>query len=199
MTDYAILVSAISDVGYWSWWSEKLPAMFQLEFGGAQIHVPPEDRTKPPSSLLALRFLRPALVSFIRRSEDGGNLPADWARQLKEDKIEPFRISHDEFALGDDALFGEVIAQTAIEIVHFTDESGGKEVKLAFWAGPVGMRIEAAEVRPVLMTGEIELSTVASLHSAWWSYWGDYWSKRDTAEPFPKDFACEVTIPLKQE
>lgn len=199
MTDYSTLVSAISDVGYWRLWSERLPELFQLEFGGVQIYDPPQDKTQPPSSLVALRFLRPSHVGFIRRKSDADSLPPDWPHRLKEEKIDPFGISYDQFALGDESLFSEVVDQTESEIVHFTDQSGGKEVRLAFWAGVAGMRIEAAEVRPVLMSGEVQLSTIASLHGDWWSYWREYWKKRDTPEAFPKNFACEVTIPLDQE
>jgi len=118
---------------------------------------------------------------------------------LKEEKIDPFSISYEQFALGDDALYSEVIEQIASEQVHFTDRSGGKDVKLAFWAGVAGIRIEAAELRPVLMSGEVQFSTIASLHGDWWSYWRDYWRKRGTAEELPSDSSCEVTIPLKQE
>jgi len=61
------------------------------------------------------------------------------------------------------------------------------------------MRIEAAELRLFLMSGEIQLSNVALLHSDWWSYWKEYWKKLDTTEALPKDYACEVTIPIKQD
>lgn len=33
----SILESAITDVGYWRWWTSDLPNSIQLEFGGAQI------------------------------------------------------------------------------------------------------------------------------------------------------------------
>jgi hypothetical protein len=199
MIDYSTLVSVISDVGYWRWWSERLPELFQLEFGGVQIYVPSDDKTKPPSGLLALRFLRPSRVSFIQRKIGTDGLPPDWPRQLKDEKIEPFGVSYDQFALGDDALFSQILGQTVSEQVHFTDSSGGEQVKFAFWAGVAGVRIEAADVRPVLMSGETQLSTIASLHGDWWSYWRDYWKKRETADALPVDYACEVTIPLKQE
>jgi hypothetical protein len=199
MSDYSTLVSAISDVGYWRWWSERLPERFQLEFGGVQIYMPPKDKTQLPSGLLALRFLRPSSVSFIRRTGAGDGLPSDWPRQLKDEKLKPFSVSYEEFALGDDSLFDEVVGQIESEIVYFTDALGGKNVKLAFWAGNAGIRIEAAEIRPVLMSGEVPLSAIDALHENWWLYWRDYWMRRETAEALPKDYACEVTIPLEQE
>ena len=101
--------------------------------------------------------------------------------------------------LNDDVLFNEVVSQTKDEISHFKENSGGRDVKLAFWSGAAGMRIEAAELRLFLMSGEIQLSNVALLHSDWWSYWKEYWKKLDTTEALPKDYACEVTIPIKQD
>ena len=199
MKDYSTLVSAICDVGYWRWWSENLPKQFQLEFGGVQIYSPSEDKAEPPYGLLALRFLRPSRVSFIRRKIASDDLPTDWPRQLKEEMIEPFGLSYDQFAFGDDALYGQILGQVLSEQVHYIDDSGSRDVKLAFWAGPVGVRIEAAEVRPVLMSGEVQLSSIASLHNEWWSYWREYWKRRGTADALPKDFACEITIPGKQE
>jgi hypothetical protein len=199
MADYSTLISAISDVGYWRWWSEGLPELFQLEFGGVQIYVPPQDKAKPPTGLLALRFFGPSLVSFIRRTAAADDLPPDWPRELKEENIAPFGVSHDQFALDDETLLRQVLDQVVDEQIHFSNGSGSKDVRFAFWAGAVGVKIEAAEVRPVLMTGEVSLSTIESLHGDWWAYWRDYWKKRGTAAAFPKDFACEVTIPLKQE
>ena len=29
-----------------------------------------------------------------------------------------------------------------------------------------------------------------------WDYWRVYWERRDRKDPLPKDYACEVTIPV---
>jgi hypothetical protein len=36
-----VLESAISDVGYWTWWIAHLPDTFQVEFGATQLWSPP--------------------------------------------------------------------------------------------------------------------------------------------------------------
>ena len=41
---------------------------------------------------------------------------------------------------------------------------------------------------------EIEL-----LSRKWWEYWKNYWRLRGTRDALPKDFACEVTIPVDKE
>jgi hypothetical protein len=130
----------------------------------------------------------------MRRSTDVEFLPADWPRLLQENKLDSTGISYDEFALNDDEHFSEVISKAQSEIPHFTSDRSGK-IRLAFWAGIVGLRVEADEMCPVLMSGETDLSTIASMHEAWWQYWRDYRAKRGTSEALPKDFACEVTIP----
>ena len=33
----------------------------------------------------------------------------------------------------------------------------------------------------------------------WGIYWRDYWDKRGTKEAYEKDYACEVTIPIKDD
>ena len=195
MPDYSKLVSAISDVGYWRWWAERLPDVFQVEFGGAQLYIPPEDKNKAPSSITSLRFFRPSYVSFISRKDKFLVIPDDWSRLLKEDKIEPFNITYDEFALNDAPVFQRVVSKIETESIHFQDKNGGKNIEFAFWAGIMGMKITAAEVRPVLNSGEVDLSEIETLHSAWWTYWQEYWEKREAVDALPKDYACEVTIP----
>ena len=66
------LAEAISDVGYWTWWAEKLPEVFQIEFGGSQLYFPATSPDTPPQSKVAVQFRQPTSVSFIARSEDPG-------------------------------------------------------------------------------------------------------------------------------
>lgn len=198
MADYSTLVSAIADVGYWRWWTERLPGLFQLEFGGVQIYSPPATEAVAPSSLLALRFLNPSRISFLTRAAGDSPSP-EWPHLLQSDQINPPSVSHDQFALNDDRLFDEVLSQVQNEVLHFSSDLGGTEVRLAFWAGEVGIRIEAAELRPVLMSGEVDLATIVSMHGDWWSYWKEYWAKRGTSKALPSDYACEVTIPTQPE
>jgi hypothetical protein len=198
MTDYSTLVSAIRDTGVWRWWTERLPDIFQIEFSGVQLYMPPEDKNKPPSSILALRFYRPSFVGFIRRKDGSKAIPQDWPSLMREDKLDLFSVSYDEFALGDEKGLKEVVSQIESEEVHFASEGGGKNICFAFWAYTIGIRIDAQDVRPVFNAGEVDLSSIEQLHSAWWTYWQDYWKKRETPEAYPKDYACEVTIPTER-
>ena len=197
MPDYSTLVSAITDVGDWRWWAENLPDSFQIEFGGVQFYEPPEDPSKPPRSTVALRFRNPSMIRFLRRGAPD-DLPGDWHLQLRDDKLEPFNVSHEEFAVGGH-IDPQIIASASDIIEFFSSPPAGKSIQLAFWAGPVGMHIEAEEIGIILMSGEISLERFNELHGDWWAYWKEYWKRRDTSDPMPKSYACEVTIPIKAD
>ena len=152
----------------------------------------------PPRSTIALRFRMPSTVSFLRRNISA-DLPEDWHLLLRDDKLEPFNLSHDDFVLGGEEIPAQMLAGASSEILYFSSVSAGKSVRLAFWAGPVGMHIEAEDLGIVLMTGEISLEQFDKLHGDWWAYWKEYWKRRDTTNPMPKSYACEVTIPIKAE
>ncbi len=192
---FDVLVSAITDIGYWRWWDEHLPESIQLEFGGVQIFDPPKDETKPPSSLLAIRCVSPSLVSFLTR-KGSTNLPNDWPQKLRQDQLEPFHFSHEgPFVLGNGVALDSVLGEVESTIKHFTTESKDSVIKMAFFAGPAGVLIEAKSIRLFLMTGEISLQQAVDMHKAWWTYWKDYWKRRETDKAYPHDPLCEVTIP----
>ena len=41
------------------------------------------------------------------------------------------------------------------------------------------------------LTGE-ELETA---NEKWWAYWQEYWKRRESSSPLPRDYGCDVTIP----
>ena len=40
---------------------------------------------------------------------------------------------------------------------------------------------------------------IEPLSRKWWEYWKYYWRVRGTRDALPKDYACEVTIPVDRE
>ncbi len=193
-----MIVSAITDVGMWRWWTAEFPKLVQLEFGGVQIYEPPEDPTKPPLCMVAMRFRRPKVVAFMRRAGDTA-LPADWYTLLHDDAIEPFALSFEKFALDDAAATAKLLEERTSEVEVFRNEDAAGAIHVAFWAGPAGVRIEAEALELVTMKGTLTPAALAELHGDWWTYWKDYWKKRGTPDALPQSFACEVTIPLKAE
>ena len=193
----AILEDAIADVGYWRWWAEGLPTVFQVEFGGVQLWNPPTEQNGPPSGVVALRFGNPTAVAFLTSLD--AELQLDWRTALHEDRIEPFSVSHDALTFQSEELLRELLAGCKSEYIVGTEADllvGDAPVKLAFRAGPVGLAVRANELTVISSSGEMSPEQIQQSSEAWWSYWREYWNRRETDDPLPKEFACEVTIPI---
>ena len=200
MSDYlATLEEAISDVGYWRWWAEAMPEIFQVEFGGVQLHFPPTVSDQPPNSVVALRFFEPSVVAFLTE-HDAQDVAQDWRLALHEDRVEPFSVNHDLFTLTSEDALREIVSGCRVEYVHGSDigsATAPDEVLLAFRAQQVGFVLRAKRMTVVAQPGELEPTQIVTAAGDWWEYWREYWRRRETDSPLPKDYACEVTIPLK--
>ena len=192
-----ILADAISDVGYWSWWTEQLPDVFQIEFGGTQLYFPPSSSGNLPQTQIAIQFRQPTAINFI--SKNSTNV-FDWADLLKEDKIEPPTISYGEFSFGDTELTKTLLLQVSHYRTYYgshpSAETLNEPFSLVFWCGDIGLSISAKEMKLLNHLGEIALPDIADINNKWWEYWRVYWDKRESNEALPKDYACEVTIPF---
>jgi hypothetical protein len=192
-----ILEGAIADVGYWRWWAEKLPNAFQVEFGGVQLWNPPTEDDGPPSGVVALRFGNPTVIAFLTSSE--ATLPTEWRFALHNDQIEPFSISHDALTLQSEELLTEILAGCTAEYILGSEHDlvqNTAPIKLAFRAGPVGLVVRAQDLTVITSSGNLTPEQIQQSSIDWWSYWREYWDRRETGSPMPKDYACEVTIPL---
>jgi hypothetical protein len=190
----SVLEEAISDVGYWRWWSESLPSLFAVEFGGIKLWSPPTAVDRPPSGIVGIGFKNPSLVAFIS-SDSADHLRPDWRIALHNDEIEPFGFFDDVFTLQDSALLGRTIEGCSLEYLVGSETNlyQASPSLLAFRAGPVGLivRGEQMAIQPFS-----EFSDVVKAREAWQGYWVEYWARRDTGTPMPKDYACEVCIPV---
>jgi hypothetical protein len=194
------LANAIADVGVWRWWDERYPKSFQLEFGGVQLWSPPQAKGRPPNGQYALRFARLISVSFLTAPR--AKVPRNWADALHADRLGPFNVGHDAFALRDPEAARQILAGTRRIETRF-----GKDPRelnwdkvpaiAAFWAPPVGCIVAARDMKLVSFSGEIPLTEVPAMSRKWWRYWKRYWRRKDSSEALPQDYACEVTIPVK--
>jgi hypothetical protein len=195
-----ILESAISDVGYWRWWAEKLPDVFQIEFGGVQLWNPPSKTGSPPSGIVAIRFNNPSVVAFLTKN-DAIDLPNDWKTLLHEDKIEPFNLDCENFTLCSEEEIEEIIKQCKPDFIIGGSEdllSINAPIKLAFLTIKVGIIVRAESMDIMSTSGIMSNEQIIESSTKWWEYWHQYWSCRDTPHALPKDYACEVTIPMKE-
>jgi len=196
---FSVLRRAVSDVGYWRWWTSDLPQAFQVEFGGALLRRSATDGTKS-GSLVALEFTDLGSVAFLTRAP--AEVLPDWPHRLAADTIDHFTLSYDQFALMDAARVHTIVAEAKrVDVYAGTDPRAtdwqAVGVALGFWAGPVGLSVAAQSFTVKDVQGPIALAEIQSMHDAWWEYWRDYWRRLSSGDPLPKDYACEVTIPLK--
>ena len=193
------LEEAISDVGYWRWWAEALPEIFQVEFGGVQLHFPPADSDHPPNSVVALRFFEPTVVAFL--TEEGAkHVDEDWRLALHEDRVEPFSVDHELFTLTSEDKLREIVSGCRIEYAYGSElvtSATDNSVFLGFRAQRVGFVVRAKRMTVVAQPGELDPDQIVTAAGDWWEYWREYWRRRETDAPLPKDYACEVTIPIK--
>jgi hypothetical protein len=174
MSEYlSALESAISDFGYWTLWTAILPAVFQVEFGGAQLWNPPNGEGQPPSSRIALRFRKPRLVYFLTLA-DGS--PSDWPDQIQRDELEPPSIDCDAFTLTAAEHCGQLVGK-AIAVRAQVGEPGitplpaAGEALLGFAAGPFGLVVAAESLGVINHHGELDAPAVLASNRKWWKYW----------------------------
>lgn len=198
-----ILGDAISDVGYWNWWAADLPGIMQLEFGGTQLYFPPTDPSTPPSTRIAIQFRHPTSISFLSRKQDN-NANVNWFDDLHQDKMEGPTCSHGEFIFTDQARMKTLLDEAkTIQTIHGYSPRDGlfrdENYKLVFWAGDYGCAVSSLEIKLLTKNGEIKLDEIPRVNSQWWDYWDRYWKLKSTKDALPIDYACEVTIPLKND
>ena len=202
--DWVVLEQAITDIGYWSWWTEYLPKGVQVEFAGVQLWSEEPQEGQPQRGTLALRFVQPISFSFLTRNKAIDDLPHNWPDLMQDDNLEDLpNIRYEGELHFNERDFVQRVLDAANRIdVRFgvhpkSEEFFDAPVILAFWAGDIGCAVAAQEMTIVNPSGEVSLEDIPELHQKWWKYWNDYWEVRGTDKAFPEDYACETTIPAE--
>ena len=68
---------------------------------------------------------------------------------------------------------------------------------VAATSGNVGFIAGGDELKLFGYRGLFKENDIKQLSEKWWEYWNDYWKKRGTESAYDKDYACEVTIPVR--
>jgi hypothetical protein len=196
-----ILESAMSDVGFWSWWTGDFDNSIQIEFGGVQLWSPPLDPGKPPNGQIGLLFRKPTFVAFLTRHAGDDPAPANWPTMMANDELGNVGVDNEAFTLTDiDRLKSIVDGAEAVDIRagdrQVLDTATAEDAFVGLWAGPVGIAIVAQSMSLVNHAGGIAPGQIARMHNQWWDYWKAYWKSKDTDSPMPRDYACEVTVPV---
>lgn len=199
MSDHlSVLEEAISHVGYWGFWAAGLPNVFQVEFGGVLLYFPARSPEVPPDNRIALSFRDPSLVAFLTAA-DATSVDSDWRIALQEDQHETFQVNPDLFTLTSETVLEAVAAGCTVEYLVGTDLNPRIHASaplLAFRAQEVGLIVRASEMAVITAAGELSPEQIKAAAGDWWKYWSEYWDRRNSTSPMPKDYACDVIIPL---
>ena len=165
-----ILADAISDVGSWWCWHVG-DDMLQLEFCDVQLY----DETKAEkethtTDVLAVRFCGHVFAVFLDNLND-----KEWHGRFRDDDSILYPVDTYDMAF-DDHKKAESLLNDYRNRVPVKDFKGAE----------------------TLVTAKPE-EEIEPLSRKWWEYWKDYWRLRGTRDASPKDFACEVTIPVNKE
>ena len=192
-----ILADAISDVGSWQWWYTT-DDMFQVEFCDVQLYDETKTEKEPHTTdVLAVRFYGHAFAVFL------DNLDEDnWYVRLYDDDsvIYPVETYDLVFDSREDA---ELVMNDFKHILSIKDYDGMETLTsakhlLCARCGKVGFVVGGDEIVIAGIKGIYTEEEIETAAGKWGDYWRAYWKVRGTKDAYPKDYACEITIPISE-
>ncbi len=193
-----ILADAISDVGAWNWWYTT-DDMFQVEFRDVQLY----DESKPEkdthtTDVIAVRFYGHAFAVFLDDLDE-----ANWYERFRDDDsvfydIETYDLAFDD-AQGAELLLKDYRHKTPVKDFNGPETITATKHLICARCADVGFIVGGDEIEVVGKKGKYTEEEIETAVRKWWEYWKDYWRMRKTKEAYPKDYACEVTIPAGKE
>ncbi len=193
-----ILADAISDVGAWNWWYTT-DDMFQVEFRDVQLY----DESKPEkdthtTDVIAVRFYGHAFAVFLDDLDE-----ANWYERFRDDDsvfydIETYDLAFDD-AQGAELLLKDYRHKTPVKDFNGPETITAAKHLICARCADVGFIVGGDEIEVVGKKGKYTEEEIETAARKWWEYWKDYWRLRKTKEAYPKDYACEVTIPAGKE
>jgi hypothetical protein len=202
MKSLDIIQNAISDIGIWTWWYEELPKYFLLEFDATQLWSQPREGSNVPSDEVSLVFQDVVSINIIEKKNLTVNLSSNWFEQLNKDSIDPFAVDYEYFSFNNTEIENAIVSMCKKPINRFgcNYDSGlynEAKYRLSFMAGDIGMMIACNELELINHLGVVDDKDISDMNKKWWDYWKTYWKKRGTKDELPKDYACEITIPVR--
>jgi len=195
-----ILSDAISDIGSWTWWYTDENSA-QVEFNGVQLYDYTKKEKESHSSLIALRFTDNAFLMVLDNLET--NEEKKWYEKLHDDEIQPYDIETYEFTFNDAKYVNEMfeLYKNKNTLKQFKDDEEVFLVKyiLACKCYNVGFVIGGNNLEVVSHNGTFNEEEIKEANIKWWEYWKDYWRLRKSKDAYEKDYACELTIPVKDK
>ena len=193
-----ILADAISDVGSWWCWHVG-DDMLQLEFCDVQLY----DETKAEkethtTDVLAVRFFDHIFAVFLDDLND-----INWHEHFRDDDSILYPVDTYDMAF-DDHEKAVLLLNDYRNLVTVKGFKGAETLAAAkhiLYArcDEVGLIVGGDKIEIAGEKGQYTEEEIELLSRKWWDYWKDYWRLRGTRDALPKDYACEVTIPVNKE
>ena len=193
-----ILAEAISDAGAWWCWGVKDDAV-QLEFRDVMLYDETRQANEPRTTdVLAVRFSGHAFAVFFDDLEE-----PDWHIRFRDDDSVLYPVDAYELAF-DDLKEAEAMLQDFDHRTVVKDFSGSETVAaakhfLCARCGEVGCIVGGDEMQAAGRKGRYTEEEIRTASEKWWEYWKEYWKLRGTKDAYPKDYSCEVTIPVRED
>ena len=193
-----ILADAISDVG--SWWCWHLgDDMLQLEFCDVQLYDEAKaEKETHTTDVLAVRFYGHVFAVFLDDLNDD-----NWHGRFRDDDSILYQVDTYDMAF-DDKKAAESLLNDYRNRVPVKDFKGAETLVsakhiLCARCNEVGFIVGGDEIESAGEKGKYTEEEIEPLSRKWWEYWKEYWRLRGTRDALPKDYACEVTIPVDKE
>ena len=98
-----------------------------------------------------------------------------------------------------ESLLNDYKNQALIKDFNGTETLADAKHILCARCDKVGFIVGGDEIEIIGKKGKYTEEEIEPLSRKWWEYWKDYWHLRGTRDALPKDYACEVTIPVDKE
>ena len=193
-----ILADAISDVGSWWCWHAG-DDMLQLEFCDVQLYDATKDEKETHTTdVLAVRFYGHVFAVFLDDLND-----ETWHERFRDDDsilypVDTYDMAFDDLKMAE-SLLNDFRNRVPVRDFKGTETPADAKHILCARCDEVGFIVGGDEIEIVGKKGKYTEEEIESSSEKWWEYWKDYWRLRGTRDAFPKDYACEVTIPVNKE
>ena len=193
-----ILADSISDVGSWWCWYVG-DDMLQLEFCDVLLYdETKEEKETHTTDVLAVRFYGNVFAVFLDNLND-----ENWYERFRDDDSILYPVDTYDMAFDDnkeaESLLNDYRNQAFVR--NFKGKETLLTAKHILYArcDEIGFIVGGDEIEIVGNKGKYAEEEIEPLSKKWWEYWKEYWRLRGTHDALPKDYACEVTIPVDKE
>jgi len=193
-----ILADAISDVGSWHRWLIR-DDMVQVQFCDIMLYDENTLENEPHSTdVLAVRFSGSAFAVFLDDLKDD-----KWYERFPDDDSAIYPIEIYNMAFDDAEEAGRLLNayQHKTVIKDFNGPETLLTAKHLLYANcdEVGFIVGGDEMEVVGRKGKYTEKEIETAYKKWCDYWKTYWKLRGTKDAYPKDYVCEISIPVRAE